>query len=267
MHDHLVARAVERNDGWRLAARQQLADLAAAEIEKIQQGTSEALRRVRLQERNARIEEARTKLQRDREALDQAEAAASVAREREQNESDLKDMEDQIAIEQAAITARLEQIAEEQDARDAKRASGAPSKVALQVIKENAAAANDMMLEDKISQIEDMLTQLKKALIPPDEVVGFVEEFDLPARGTDVGAAIIGQSSGLMTTVQLAGRERPRVVEGFSAALTATEASIVEALDVKVQVSEILALLPKPIIPRRLSTGDLPSGASTQSSL
>ena len=243
-----------------------MADLAAAELEEIQQGTSEALRRVRLQERNARIEEARTKLQRDREALDQAEAAASVAREREQNESDLKDMEDQIAIEQAAITARLEQIAEEQDARDANRASGATSKVALQVIKENAAAAKDMMLEDKISQIEDMLTQLKKALIPPDEVVGFVEEFDLPARGTDVGAAIIGQSSGLMTTVQLAGRERPRVVEGFSAALTATEASIVEALEVKVQVSEILALLPKPIIPRRISTGDIPSEPSIQPS-
>ena len=37
-----------------------------------------------------------------------------------------------------------------------------------------------------------------------DEVVGFVEEIELSAQGIDVGAAIIRQNSGAMTTVELA---------------------------------------------------------------
>ena len=48
-----------------------------------------------------------------------------VARECAQSETGLKETEDQIATEQAAITARFAKIAEEQVARDAKRASDA----------------------------------------------------------------------------------------------------------------------------------------------
>ena len=80
-----------------------MADLAAADLEEIQQGTSEATREERLQGRIARIAEAQTQLEHDRKALAQAESDAAVAR----SESDLKEAEDQIAKEQAAIKARF----------------------------------------------------------------------------------------------------------------------------------------------------------------
>ena len=106
-----------------------MADLTAADPEEIQQETSEAMRGARLQVRTAKIAEARAKLEHDRNSLAQAEAAAreveaaaTVARECAQSETGLKETEDQIATEQAAITARFAKIAEEQVARDAKRA-------------------------------------------------------------------------------------------------------------------------------------------------
>ena len=225
-----------------------MADLAAADLEEIQQGTSEATREERLQGRIARIAEAQTQLEHDRKALAQAESDAAVAR----SESDLKKAEDQIAKEQAAIKARFAEIAEEQVARDEKRASGAQSAAALQVIKENAAAENDMLLEAQIGRFEDILERLKKRLIPTDEVVGYVEEIELSAEAEFVA--------------ELARQGCSRTMEGLSAAPTAAETSIVAALDVQVQVSEILALVPKPIIPRRLSTGAIPDDHSIQSS-
>jgi len=266
-----------------------MADLTAADLEEIQQETSEAMRGARLQVRTAKVAEARAKLEHDRNSLAQAEAAAreveaaaTVARECAQSETGLKETEDQIATEQAAITARFAKIAEEQVARDAKRASGARSAAALQMMVENAVAEEDMLLEAQIGRFEGMLERLKKRLIPTDKVVESVEEFELSAQGTNVGAAIIGLNSGAMTTVELARRERlrngaefvaelarqerSRNMEGIAAAPTEAEASIVGALDVQVQVSEILALVPKPIIPRRLSTGAIPSDNSIQPS-
>ena len=134
-----------------------IADLAAADLEEIQQETSEAIRGARLQVRTAKVAGARTKLEHDRNALAQAEAAAreaeaaaTVARGFAQSETDLKETEVQIG------------------------------------------------------RIEGMLERLIKRLIPTDEVVGFVEEIELSAQGIDVGAAIIRQNSGAMTTVELA---------------------------------------------------------------
>ncbi len=115
------------------------------------------MRGARLQVRTAKVAGARTKLEYDRNALAQAEAAAreaeaaaTVARGFAQSETDLKETEVQIG------------------------------------------------------RIEGMLERLIKRLIPTDEVVGFVEEIELSAQGIDVGAAIIRQNSGAMTTVELA---------------------------------------------------------------
>ena len=144
-----------RSQQWRILQQQTL------RLEEIQQETSEAMRGARLQVRTAKVAEARTKLEHDRNALAQAEAAAreaeaaaAVARECAQSEADLKETKDRIATEQAAITVRFAKIAEDQVARDAKRASGARSAAALQVIEENSAAEEDMLPEVQIGRIE-----------------------------------------------------------------------------------------------------------------
>ena len=56
-----------------------MADLTAADLEEIQQETSEAMRGARLQVRTAKVAEARAKLEHDRNSLAQAEAAAREA--------------------------------------------------------------------------------------------------------------------------------------------------------------------------------------------